>query len=1172
MKRFSFYTLCVLALSSKAQDTYINTTISVPPSPTAAGLGKYGDVPVSLYTGVPQIGLPLYAIVDGNLSVPISLSYHSQGFKTEELASYVGLGWSLNSGGSITRAVKGVPDDFNGDLWGTSSQNPQMICTPAPGELDCKFPSYGYLSTSYDVENNAYNATGYEQLSQCIRDGEQDMFYFNFAGYSGQFVFNKDGIPRFFSKQNLAVTYSRNGNGDIYKFQIIDGNGNIYYFEDYETTYVTNSRFSTQDFSPGFSGNHLFSVSSEIDNSFFYSKTKLDPFISCWHLTKVKNATTTHEINFTYIGETQKYKNGFSQQYSYGTVMNNYSASAVYNEVTTKKISEITWLQGKLTFGYTHQRQDIGCNLPSGITYVANYALSTISLSNQENALIKKYVLDHDYFGAAAFSNPALNTASNYDCNYRKLKLLSVKEYNSLQNEFKPPYVFEYNTSTALEPTFTAKKDFWGYQKSNSPGLNQSRIPKMYYYPSETKDQYYKSIFSIFPRTSYSGTQTVIGNYDITPETSGQIAFLLTKMIYPTGGSTSFEYEPHQFELFGVNRIGGGARIKKTIDSDGGGNNIIKNYSYTNASDPLLSSGVVMSLPTYAKRNNSCNANTGFTIFTKSISGLGSTFGSIVGYKRVVVEYNGNGKTESLFNTQGAIGSSSEGCVSLNCMYVSTGSSFVDNGYCNQDNFPFAENPNLDWFRGALNEERIYNSSNQMIKKIVNEYTVKDYEKLKWIKVGVYNSHTPSDPQVSKYAYSYFLSGWKVLSRQTTTEYDAVNTGRQLQTVVNYYYDNVNHLQLTKTTTTDSRGRILETLYRRSGDYPGSTGTVLTQLNNQHRLNEVLEKQTWLSGSPKKLISAEFNDYKQFSTLTGNPNSQFLPSKKYVLETATPIPATSFADTYFNPNPVLDSRYRSVIEFNFDAKDNVIRNSLINSNLKKHSVAIYGYGKTLLIANVKNCCEVECGFTSFEFDDHYLWENGNSFTLSNDAHCGAKSCNVVPDGVIARNYFVPVSDQNKKFILSCWIKTNSAATGTVGTLVLCTIQNNGSNLQYPGDTEAYQSVSIENTNGQWKYIEIETDLLGLKNIAGLPLSTDLGIRSYVWNTSNSIQILVDDLRFYPKDARMTTYTHIPLVGVSSISDENNNCIFYEYDSFGRLKITKDQNGKILEKTDYNYKP
>ena len=85
-----------------------------PTNPNAASLGKYVDIPVSLYTGVPNIGVPIYTIQEGPLSLPISLSYHASGVKINELASSVGLGWSLNAGGMISRTVLGLYDEEPG--------------------------------------------------------------------------------------------------------------------------------------------------------------------------------------------------------------------------------------------------------------------------------------------------------------------------------------------------------------------------------------------------------------------------------------------------------------------------------------------------------------------------------------------------------------------------------------------------------------------------------------------------------------------------------------------------------------------------------------------------------------------------------------------------------------------------------------------------------------------------------------------------------------------------------------------------------------------------------------------------------------------------------------------------------------------------------------------------
>lgn len=63
---------------------------------------------------------------------------------------------------------------------------------------------------------------------------------------------------------------------------------------------------------------------------------------------------------------------------------------------------------------------------------------------------------------------------------------------------------------------------------------------------------------------------------------------------------------------------------------------------------------------------------------------------------------------------------------------------------------------------------------------------------------------------------------------------------------------------------------------------------------------------------------------------------------------------------------------------------------------------------------------------------------------------------------------------------------------------------------------------------------------------------------------------IDELRLYPKGAKMTTYTYRPLVGMTSQSDPNNRIIFYDYDAFGRLSLVRDQDGKIVRKICYSY--
>lgn len=63
---------------------------------------------------------------------------------------------------------------------------------------------------------------------------------------------------------------------------------------------------------------------------------------------------------------------------------------------------------------------------------------------------------------------------------------------------------------------------------------------------------------------------------------------------------------------------------------------------------------------------------------------------------------------------------------------------------------------------------------------------------------------------------------------------------------------------------------------------------------------------------------------------------------------------------------------------------------------------------------------------------------------------------------------------------------------------------------------------------------------------------------------------VDDVRIFPSDAQMTSYTYMPLIGVTSKTDPSGKTVTYEYDSFGRLQTIRDQDKKVLKNICYNY--
>lgn len=62
-------------------------------------------------TGTLGVGLPLYTLSEGVISVPINLSYDASGVQVDAVASNVGLNWSLNTGGRIVRIPRGGLSD-----------------------------------------------------------------------------------------------------------------------------------------------------------------------------------------------------------------------------------------------------------------------------------------------------------------------------------------------------------------------------------------------------------------------------------------------------------------------------------------------------------------------------------------------------------------------------------------------------------------------------------------------------------------------------------------------------------------------------------------------------------------------------------------------------------------------------------------------------------------------------------------------------------------------------------------------------------------------------------------------------------------------------------------------------------------------------------------------------
>ena len=112
-RRISIFLLLVFTYQMVFPTTALALT-GGPSQPEFAGFQPIGVTDmVNVFNGNFSYNLPLLEVPGPNGGYPLNLSYDA-GIGMEQEASWVGLGWNLNVG-SITRNLRGVPDDFNGD-------------------------------------------------------------------------------------------------------------------------------------------------------------------------------------------------------------------------------------------------------------------------------------------------------------------------------------------------------------------------------------------------------------------------------------------------------------------------------------------------------------------------------------------------------------------------------------------------------------------------------------------------------------------------------------------------------------------------------------------------------------------------------------------------------------------------------------------------------------------------------------------------------------------------------------------------------------------------------------------------------------------------------------------------------------------------------------------------
>lgn len=985
MKLTLLVSICLLSLSGLCQNNLYRVATIIPPSPTAAALGKYGDIPVSLYNGTPTINIPLYDLKTAGNSLAISMQYDASGVKVSQESSWVGLSWSLNAGGVVSRVIR-QKDDFY------------------------KTNNGGYYY-SEPLRYNASNSSDVEYFKKVLDgsiDTEPDIFSYNFAGYSGKFVMGKqsDGSVIFLDeKNNLRIEYD---GGWVFTNDI----GHKYYFRSGEI--ARNYNLST---------NSKVNVTGISGLNFDYNSTP----ITSWYLDSIVSPGAG-KIAFQYArGKSLSLVNYGEQVYrlidlkticpeSSPQVMGSkHTYDISRQELSNLYLDKITFPNGSIEFKKS-PRLDIEFLTPLPAGESAPSKLDSIIIKSGNGAVIKKFAFGYSYF-----------TAASVEGRLKLSTLLEIDKAGIIRN----PYVFVYNPQD-LPSKYSSAVDHWGfYNGSNSnttllpatldPTVSANREPdtsnnypmsailQSITFPTggESVFEYELNDYSAWPNESiYVTTQKYASvNNDKTTQTftippykdpdnddnkvpvtirSGYALYedgpmtdkyfygygtfsdgsnnavlgfskpdgtgsnTTTKLLRLSPGTYKIEVRPIYGWRFDIavewpeqtvkdKAIGGGVRIKSITNYDNTGKKIKKSYKYIG--DDGKSSGKLMSNPRY-----------GFNYLIPehqiSIMAFGDQNVLLACY--VEATYNSLA-TNSIFpaglsSRSGVIGYSKV----TEIQGENGGNGKTEYYFFNQKEqsagtpyIPAKSNP----LNGKLDSVIIYDNTRK-IEKTEYTYAKKDSNSVRSLKLFTSPTSTFSSPLPGYYppfiidSYEN-LSYWIVPDIEKNTLWDGANS---ISTTKKYYYNNDKHRLNTSIDISKSDGKTITTKFKRPQDYVSTPeNSFAKQLINRNIISPVIEQQDILKdGVGSRLISGTFTSFALFN------NTIYEPDMVYGIETTSPLTdltESSFATTGI---PVLHPGYKPLINYSaYNNYGNILEQQKVN-DVKE--VYLWGYNSQYPVA------------------------------------------------------------------------------------------------------------------------------------------------------------------------------------------------------------------------------
>lgn len=385
--------------SANKIDQLVNIKI-IPKAPQTSLFEVYGNVLNTETTGSPSINIPIFNLVVDGVSVPISISYDATGLRVSDISSEVGLKWSLNVGGGISRTIKGLADE---DTYGWFNVNDPNFRS----QNNIEFPNFSWN------ENLECLRSQIEQIENNYIDVLPDSYTYKIPGYQGSFFFDATKTLRKSMMDDLVINPT--------DFTCVDNLGVIYKFGE-------GSSVSTVEM------NSFAHVTQEIQNL-----ARSGDGINEWKLTSI-TTKNNEKIIFEYIDYNLNYKQitgavcNISQVPNNKTSITNHSTNFNYNN---KLISAINSRAIRVEFDYeTEYQAEIWDKKMTGITVISKLDGSS-----------KHFKFDYDTYGGCS-----------------KLRLRSLTEIgntDSIDSDFKK-WTFNYSDNILPEMN-SYETDYYGY-------------------------------------------------------------------------------------------------------------------------------------------------------------------------------------------------------------------------------------------------------------------------------------------------------------------------------------------------------------------------------------------------------------------------------------------------------------------------------------------------------------------------------------------------------------------------------------------------------------------------------------------------------------------------------------------------------------------------------------